>query len=117
MTFSVPSNAAWSGAQLVIDEQDKEPAVLALDGDAPTVPAPTQLTLNGAASLNEPAPVTFTLLAGTMDLDAFGQRAPIGKRYLKVTIHAACKDTRWLLRWWRHVSHSGGRPTGSDGET
>jgi hypothetical protein len=94
LTFSVPTNAAWAGAQLIVDEQDKEPAVLPLDGEAPQVPPPTQLALNGGASVNEPAPVTFTLADGTLDLDAFGQRAQIGKRYLKLTIRAACKDTR-----------------------
>jgi len=91
---TLPHNANWPGSQLIVDEQDKEPAVLPLDGEAPTVPAPTKLALNGDASVKEPAPVNFALLDGTLDLDAFGQRTAIGKRYLKVTIRADCKDTR-----------------------
>jgi len=42
LTFSVPTNAVWSGAQLIVDEQDKEPAVLAAGRRHTTNPGANQ---------------------------------------------------------------------------
>ncbi len=37
--------------------------------------------------------LTYTVISATLDLDSFGKRTPSGKRYLNLTVRAACHAT------------------------
>ncbi len=91
ISFPVPLNAQWTGAQLVLDEQGKEPATLSLDGAPPLQRYPLQLAAGGEASTKEPK-IIYTVQNASIDLDAFGERARLGKRYLTLTVHVADKE-------------------------
>ena len=91
ISFAVPSNAQWTGAQLVLDEQGKEPATLLLDGAVPPPQYPVQLATDGEATTKEPQ-IVYTVQKASLDVDAFGERAALGKRYLNLTVHIADKE-------------------------
>ena len=91
ISFPVPITAQWSGAQLTLDEQDKEPATLALDGPAQQPQYPAKLTSGGETTTKGPA-MTYTILSATLDVDAAGQRAALGKRYLNLSVRVANKE-------------------------
>lgn len=92
LSFRVPLAAKWDGAQLSFDEQDKEPAMIMLDGSSPQPPYPIRLAATGEATLKDPA-LVFTLTNASIDLDAFGRRAEQGKRYLNLTVRVANNET------------------------
>jgi len=85
ITFPVPSSAQWTGATLLLDEKDKEPATLALDGPLTAAAYPLQLAVGGKGTTKGPA-MTYTILAATEDLDGPGERAPLGKRCLHLSV-------------------------------
>jgi hypothetical protein len=92
ISFHVPASAQWNGAQLTLDEQDKEPATLALEGPAPTQQYPAKLASGGETTTKEPV-MTYTILGATVDVDGSGQRAALGKRYLNLSVRVANKET------------------------
>ena len=91
ISFRVPLSAEWKGAQLTLDEQDKEPATLALDGPAQPQQYPAKLASGGETTTKEPV-MTYTILAATVDVDGAGQRAALGKRYLNLSVRVANKE-------------------------
>jgi hypothetical protein len=91
ISFRVPLASQWKGAQLTLDEQDKEPAVLALDGPTQPPQYPAKLAAGDEATTKEPA-MTYTILGASVDLDGAGQRVALGKRYLNLSVRAANKE-------------------------
>lgn len=92
ISFRVPPSAEWKGAQLTLDEQDKEPATLVLDGPAPPQQYPTKLASGAETTTKEPV-MTYTILGATLDVDGAGQRAALGKRYLNLSVRVTNKET------------------------
>ena len=92
ISFRVPPSAEWKGAQLTLDEQDKEPATLALDGPAQTQQYPTKLASGDETTTKEPV-MTYTILGATVDVDGAGQRVALGKRYLNLSVRVANKES------------------------
>ncbi len=91
ISFRVPANSQWPGAQIVLDEQDKEPATLILDGVVPSAQYPSNIaTSSGDTTTKEPN-LTYSIVKATLDLDAFGKRAALGKRYLNLTVRVTDK--------------------------
>lgn len=91
ISFRVPSSAEWKGAQLTLDEQDKEPATLALDGPAPPQQYPAKLASGDETTTKEPV-MTYTILGANVDVDGAGQRAALGKRYLNLSVRVTNKE-------------------------
>lgn len=92
ISFRVPPSAEWKGAQLTLDEQDKEPATLVLDGPAPPQQYPAKLASGAETTTKEPV-MTYTILGETLDVDGAGQRAALGKRYLNLSVRVTNKET------------------------
>jgi hypothetical protein len=92
ISFHVPTSAQWNGAQLTLDEQDKEPATLALDGPAQPQKYPAKLASGNEATTKDPV-MTYTILGAAVDVDGSGQRAALGKRYLNLSVRVANKET------------------------
>jgi hypothetical protein len=90
LRFPVPMTAGWTTASLRVAEIGREPATLALDGEAP---APyVNLLPNGEhASTTGPA-MTFTILAAAEDFEGPGERALLGKRYLHLSVRITSLD-------------------------
>jgi hypothetical protein len=85
-TFNnIPATATWSKAQLTLSQVGKEPVTLPLDGAVPAAAYPKSLSATGALNLKNPD-VDYTLKDARLDLDAHGNRAPTGQRYLILTI-------------------------------
>lgn len=91
ISFRVPTGAQWNGAKLTLDEQDKEPATLALDGPAQPQQYPAKLASGAETTTKEPV-MTYTILGATMDVDGAGQRAALGKRYLNLSVRVTNKE-------------------------
>jgi hypothetical protein len=91
ISFPVPMAAQWTGASLTLDEKDKEPATMSLDGPVSAPPFTIQLATGGQATTSGPA-MKFTVLAGTEDLDGAGERAALGKRYLHLSVHVTSNE-------------------------
>jgi hypothetical protein len=92
ISFRVPPSAEWKGAQLTLDEQDKEPASLVLDGPAPLQQYLAKLASGAETATKEPV-MTYTILGATLDVDGAGQRAALGKRYLNLSVRVTNKET------------------------
>jgi hypothetical protein len=92
ISFRVPPAAEWKGAQLTLDEQDKEPATLVLDGPAQAQQYPIKLVSGDETTTKEPV-MTYTILGATVDVDGAGQRAGLGKRFLNLSVRVANKET------------------------
>ncbi len=86
ISFRVPANSQWNGAQLTLDEQDKEPATLVLDGPMPPQQYPLNLATSGSETTTKAENLTYSIIKATLDMDAFGKRAALGKRYLILTV-------------------------------
>jgi hypothetical protein len=91
ISFRVPPSSEWKGAQLTLDEQDKEPATLVLDGPAQPQQYPAKLASGDETTTKEPV-MTYTILGATLDVDGAGQRAALGKRYLNLSVRVANKE-------------------------
>ncbi|MDQ6786394.1 MAG: hypothetical protein M3033_06190 [Acidobacteriota bacterium] len=91
ISFRVPANSQWNGAQLTLDEQDKEPATLVLDGPLPPSQYPINLATSGGETTNKGDNLAYSIAKATLDLDAFGKRAALGKRYLILTVRVKDK--------------------------
>jgi hypothetical protein len=91
ISFRVSPSSVWKGAQITLDEQDKEPATLALDGPAQPQPYPAKLTSGDETTTKEPV-MTYTILAASVDVDGASQRAALGKRYLNLSVRVANKE-------------------------
>jgi hypothetical protein len=92
ISFRVPPSSEWKGAQLTLDEQDKEPAILALDGPAQQQQYPAKLASGDETTTKDPA-MTYSILAASVDVDGVGQRVALGKRYLNLSIRVANKES------------------------
>jgi hypothetical protein len=92
ISFRVPPASEWKGAQLTLDEHDKEPATLVLDGPTQPQRYPAKLASGGEATTKEPIIMTYTILGATLDVDASGERAALGKRYLNLSVRVANKE-------------------------
>ena len=92
ISFPVPMAAQWTGASLTLDEKDKEPATMTLDGPVSPPPFLLQLATGGTATTAGPA-MKYTILAGTEDLDGIGERAPLGKRCLHLSVHVTSNES------------------------
>ena len=91
ISFRVPPTAMWKGAQLTLDEQDKQPATLALDGPTQPQQYPDKLASGAETTTKEPA-ITYTILGDSVDVDGAGQRVALGKRYLNLSVRVANKE-------------------------
>jgi hypothetical protein len=91
ISFRVSPSSEWKGAQVSLDEQDKEPATVVLDGPAPPQQYPVKLASGGEATTKEPM-MTYTILGASVDVDSAGQRAALGKRYLNLSVRVANKE-------------------------
>jgi len=91
ISFRVPPSAEWKGAQLTLDEQDKEPATMMLDGPAQSQQYPAQLASGDETTTKEPA-MTYTVLGASVDVDGAGQRVALGKRYLNLSVRVSNKE-------------------------
>ena len=92
ISFRVPANSQWTGAQIVLDEQDKEPATLVLDGDVPPSQYPVNIPVSGVDTVaKKPSTLTYNIVKATMDVDAFGKRSALDKRYLTLTVRVTDK--------------------------
>jgi len=91
ISFRVPLSAEWKGAQLSLDEQDKEPGTLVLEGPAQAQQYPTKLASGDETTTKEPV-MTYTILGATLDVDGAGQRAGLGKRFLNLSVRVANKE-------------------------
>ena len=91
ISFRVPPSAEWKGAQLTLDEQDKQPATLALDGPTQMQQYPDKLASGAETTTKEPA-MTYTILGASVDVDGAGQRVALGKRYLNLSVRVANKE-------------------------
>jgi hypothetical protein len=92
ISFRVPPSAEWKGAQLTLDEQNKEPATLALDGPVQAQQYPDKLASGAETTTKEPV-MTYTILSATVDVDGAGQRVALGKRYLNLSVRVANKES------------------------
>lgn len=92
ISFRVPLTAQWAGAQITLDEQDKEPGTMALDGNAPLPQTVIALNVKRDEKTTQAPTMTYAIRSANIDMDAFGQRAALGKRFLNVTVHVAYKD-------------------------
>lgn len=86
ISFHVPVNSQWNGAQLTLDEPDKEPATLILDGAMPPPQYPLNLATGSVETTTKTEKLTYLIVKANLDLDAFGKRAALGKRYLNLTV-------------------------------
>lgn len=86
ISFRVPVNSQWNGAQLTLDEQDKEPATLILDGPMPPPQYPLNLATSSSETTTKAEKLTYLIINATLDMDAYGKRAALGKRYLNLTV-------------------------------
>ena len=91
-SFHVPESSQWTGAQITLDEQDKEPATIALDGPVAPPQYPIALNLKSDEKTTKDPTNTYAIQTANIDLDGFGQRAALGKRYLNMTVHITCKE-------------------------
>ena len=91
ISFRVPPSAEWKGAQLTLDEQDKQPATLTLDGPTQPQQYPDKLASGAETTTKEPA-MTYTVLGASVDVDGAGQRVALGKRYLNLSVRVANKE-------------------------
>jgi hypothetical protein len=92
ISFRVPANSQWNSAQLTLDEQDKEPATLVLDGPMPPQQYPLNLATSGSETTTKGGDsLTYSIIKATLDMDAFGKRAALGKRYLNLTVRVKDK--------------------------
>ncbi|MEP6922184.1 MAG: hypothetical protein ABI967_13740 [bacterium] len=91
ITFRVPLSSEWKGAQLTLDEKDKEPATLVLEGSAQPQLYPAKLVSGDETTTKAPG-MTFTILDASVDVDGAGQRAALGKRYLNLLVRVANKE-------------------------
>jgi hypothetical protein len=92
ISFRVPPSSEWKGAQLTLDEQDKQPATLALDGPTQPQQYPDKLASGAETTTKEPA-MTYTILGASVDVDGAGQRVALGKRYLNLSVRVTNKET------------------------
>lgn len=79
--FAVPFDSTWTRAELILAQPGKEPAKLPLEGSVPAPEYPIRLSPGGQATAQE---VTYQILSAVLDLDAVGNRADVGKRFLKL---------------------------------
>jgi hypothetical protein len=92
ISFRVPANSQWTGAQIVLDQQDKEPATLILDGSISPSQYPVNIPTSGVDTVaKEPSNLTYNIVKATLDLDAYGKRAALDKRYLTLTVRVTDK--------------------------
>jgi hypothetical protein len=91
ISFPVPMAAQWTGASLTLDEKDKEPATMSLDGPVSPLPFTIQLATGGEATTAGPA-MKYTILAGSEDLEGTGERALLGKRYMHLSVRVTSTD-------------------------
>jgi DNA-directed RNA polymerase subunit RPC12/RpoP len=87
--FTVPFDATWKGAKLVLAGKNREPAVLPLEGPVPAPAYPVQLASGAEVRV---ADVSYRILSAILDLDSHGERAEQGRRFLtlqmRVTNHS-----------------------------
>jgi len=92
ISFRVAANSQWTGAQIVLDELDKEPATLILDGPVPPSQYPVNIPTSGIDTVaKKPSSLTYNIVKATMDVDAFGKRSALDKRYLTLTVRVTDK--------------------------
>jgi hypothetical protein len=84
LVFAVPMTATLQGAQFLLNDRDKEPALLPLDGVAPTLPYPITVKDPGQATVDQ---IVYKVTSATLDLDWRGERADVGKRFLFFSLH------------------------------
>ncbi|MGI8813527.1 MAG: hypothetical protein ACR2IH_13515 [Pyrinomonadaceae bacterium] len=92
ISFHVPESSQWTGSQITLDEQDKEPATIMLDGPISPAQYPVTLNLKSDEKTTKDTNTTYAIQSANIDLDGFGQRAALGKRYLNLTVHITCKE-------------------------
>ncbi|MCI0398605.1 MAG: hypothetical protein L0332_18710 [Chloroflexi bacterium] len=89
----VAPDTAWEGASLTLDEVGKEPITVPLSGNPPEVVPPISLgTGDPVTAQNQSGQeIQYRVTGATLNLDGFmfgsGTRAPLGQRFLKVTVH------------------------------
>ncbi len=94
LDLEVPPEATWSGAQLGLDENDKEPASIALDGPVTETSFPQTLAVANEVNVKEPN-LNYKVTKAVLDLDGPGVRAAKGKRFVLLTVIASNKDSKF----------------------
>ncbi len=90
-SFRVAANSQLAGAQISLDEKDKEPATLMLDGAIAPSPYPFNIATSGVETKTKEGTLTYNIIKATVDLDAYGKRAGSDKRYLNLTVRVTDK--------------------------
>jgi hypothetical protein len=88
LVFPVPIDSTWKGAQLNLNQPGKIPATLPLDGPAPSVQYPANISAGGEVAVKD---TTYKILGASVDLDNEGDRAEEGKHFLKLSIRVTYK--------------------------
>ena len=90
-SFRVPANSQLTGAQITLNEQDKEPATLMLDGAIPPAQYPAKVATSGTDTKPKDGTLTYDVINATLDVDANGHRSGLNKRYLNLTVRVTDK--------------------------
>ncbi len=91
LEFEVPAATTWNGAQLTLDENNKEPVSIALDGPVTENAYPQSLKSTGEGQVTQPN-LSYKLTKGLLDLDGPGGRVATGKQFLILTVLVSNKD-------------------------
>lgn len=94
LDFNVPVNTTWDGTQLELNQEDKEPALLALTGPQTNVITPIDLKAGTEVKVKDPK-VTYTLTSASLDLDAQGERVSKGNYYLVLNFLVTNNDNKY----------------------
>lgn len=93
--WEVPITTTWEGAQLILDESDKEPVTLALSGAVEKSQYPVKLTAGAEVSVDKPVKLTYKVLEAMLDLNGQGKRVEVGKRFVLLKVLAQNKDSAY----------------------
>jgi hypothetical protein len=95
LVFTVPFDATWEGAKLVLGSEGREPAELPLAGAAPAVAQPVAVDARGEGRVvnGDMEDATYHLVSGTLDRDSLGKRAEQGKRFLTLRVRVVNNST------------------------
>lgn len=85
----VAAGTTWDGASLTIDEIGKEPFTVPLTGEvSPTIYPVVPLRGAAVTGQNERGEtMDYEVVEGVMTIDGPGGRAPLGKRFIRVTLN------------------------------
>lgn len=93
VVFGLPEGATWKNSEIILSEEGKEPARLALDGTQPEKAVyPAKIGASADPVSVETPKVTYTVKDAVMDLDSNDGRAQVSTRYAIITVSARCDE-------------------------